>query len=211
MKNIPIFATCNGVASLTLEQIPYRSEAYVRIRASENAREFIQECGSFCRAAGADRVYATGHPMLETYRFYTAIYRMRRTLTGGERSESQLRRVCASDIEQWRKLYNSKMADVPNAAWLTIAAAQELLASGDAYFVEQNGETIGIGQASGEQIKSLAALAAHMGGAVLDALLTQLRGRQAVLEVASANVRAMRLYEAHGFRVEAELSRWYHI
>ncbi len=211
MKNIPLFTTCNGAASLTLDQIPYRAEAYVRIRASENAQEFIAECGSFCRAAGAERVYATGHPMLETYPFHTAIYRMCRTLTGGERSDAQLRRVCASDIEQWRQLYNSKMAGVPNAAWLTIAAAQELLASGDAYFVEQNGATIGIGQALGEQIKSLAALMPHTGGAVLDALLTRLRGKQAILEVASSNVRAMRLYEAHGFRVEEELSRWYRI
>lgn len=211
MKNIPLFTTRSGAASLTLEQIPYRAEAYVRIHASEDAQEFIRECGDFCRAAGAGRVYATGHPLLDGYPLHTVIFEMHRPLSGSERTGALLRPVCAGDLEQWRQLYNSAMASVPNAAWLTLDAAQTLLTSGDAYFIGSGGERIGIGQAAAERIYSLAALMPHRGGEVLDALLTRLSGRQAVLEAASANVRAMRLYEAHGFRKIAELSRWYEI
>ena len=65
MKNIPMFTTENGVASLILQEIPYRREAYVHIRSTAAPEAFFRECVDFCKMAGAEKIYLTGHPLLE--------------------------------------------------------------------------------------------------------------------------------------------------
>ena len=65
MKDIPVFTTENGAASLILGEIPYRGEAFVRIQDSLEPESLLKECVSFCRMCGAERVYASGHPCLE--------------------------------------------------------------------------------------------------------------------------------------------------
>ena len=61
MKDIPLFTTQYGIASLALQQIPHRSEAYVTIRQAEQPEELLRECVRFCRMCGAERVFAAGH------------------------------------------------------------------------------------------------------------------------------------------------------
>ena len=73
MRDIPVFVTENGAASLILKRIPYTKEAYVEIRDSSAGELLIKECSDFCRMAGAERVYATGHSCLDSYPFYTDI------------------------------------------------------------------------------------------------------------------------------------------
>lgn len=88
MKNIPMFTTENGVASLILQEIPYRREAYVHIRCTAAPELLFRECFDFCKMAGAEKIYFTGHPLLETrYPFHTSVLRLRRGLAGkpGER------------------------------------------------------------------------------------------------------------------------------
>lgn len=79
MKNIPMFTTENGVASLILQEIPYRREAYVHIRCTAAPELLFRECFDFCKMAGAEKIYFTGHPLLETrYPFHTSVLRLRR-------------------------------------------------------------------------------------------------------------------------------------
>ena len=66
MKDIPVFATEYGIASLVLKEIPYQSAAYVTVRDSLEPERLLEECIGFCRACGADRIYATGHSELES-------------------------------------------------------------------------------------------------------------------------------------------------
>ena len=61
-----MFTTSSGVASLILQEIPYRPEAYVRIRSCSDLGGLLDECVSFCKAVGAERIYATGHEGLLT-------------------------------------------------------------------------------------------------------------------------------------------------
>ena len=44
MKDIPVFTTENGVASLTLREIPYSRKAYFRIQSASDAAMLIKEC-----------------------------------------------------------------------------------------------------------------------------------------------------------------------
>ena len=77
MKDIPVFATEYGVASLVLKEIPYLGAAYVTVQDSLEPEKLLEECIGFCRACGAERVCATGHPALEKRPLYTAMWQMR--------------------------------------------------------------------------------------------------------------------------------------
>ena len=59
MKDFPVFTTENGAASLVLKEIPYKKEAYITLRASQAPQALLEECVSFCRACGAEKIYAT--------------------------------------------------------------------------------------------------------------------------------------------------------
>ena len=76
MKDLPVFTTQNGVASLTLREIPYQQTAYIKLQATRQPKELLEECVGFCRAVGAEKIYASGHEILENYPFHTAIVQM---------------------------------------------------------------------------------------------------------------------------------------
>ena len=57
MKDFPMFTTQYGVASLVLREIPTRGEAYITVRSSQDTEKLLEECVSFCRACGAEKIY----------------------------------------------------------------------------------------------------------------------------------------------------------
>ena len=73
MKDMPMFTTESGVASLTLSNIPYTKAAYIQIQDTQEPEKFIKECCDFCVAVGAESVFASGHKFLEEYPHYTDI------------------------------------------------------------------------------------------------------------------------------------------
>ena len=103
------------------------------------------------------------------------------------------------------------MADTPNAAYMDSADGRLLLESGNAYFVHRNGELLGIGIASGDRIDAVVAVLPGMGETVVLALNHALSGERIALEVASANERAVRLYNRLGFLPTSVLSQWYQL
>lgn len=211
MRDIPVFTTEFGVASLVLKQIPYRQEAYIHIQDTAQPEEFLQECASFCRMAGAQKIYATGHDFLQRYPLYTAVWRMCRSMDGLPETDAMTMPVTEATLERWRELYNAAMAAVPNAAYMDQSDARELLSRGDGYFVHRDGELLGIGIAAVDTIHAVVAVQRGAGQDVLLALTHALTGEQVDLEVASENTRALRLYERLGFLKAAERSRWYQI
>lgn len=211
MRDIPVFTTEYGVASLVLKQIPYRQEAYIHIQDTAQPEEFLQECVSFCRMAGAEKIYATGHDFLQQYPLYTAVWRMCRPLDGLPETDAMTMPVTEATLERWRELYNTAMAAVPNAAHMDRADANKMLSRGDGYFVHRDGELLGIGIAAVDTIHAVVATQPGAGQDVLLALTHALTGEQVDLEVASANPRALRLYDRLGFLKTAERSRWYQV
>lgn len=211
MKNIPLFTTENGVATLILKEIPYQQTAYVMIRDSLEPEKLLEECRSFCTACGAERVYATGHPILERFPVFTAMWQMRCLRESLPDTDAALWPVQEQTLEQWREIYNEKVRRVPNGAWMTILDSKEMLEKGDGYFIHRGEELLGIGRASGEMLDWVAAVKPGAGRDVVLALNHALSADAAVLIVASANQKAVKLYESLGFLKNQELSVWYQI
>ena len=213
MKDIPVFTTEYGVASLLFKEIPYRGIAYVRIRDVQPGcvPRLMEECAGFCRCAGADRVYATGHEDLADYPLHCAVERMTLALPEPCLPEASLWPVTEETIEQWREIYNRGMAAVDNAATMTKQDEQEICRSGGAYFVHDNGELLGIGWMEESHLLAIAAAQPGQGSRVAKTLFSLTDGEHITLEVASTNSRAIALYRKLGFIKTGETDRWYRI
>lgn len=212
MRDFPIFTTDYGVSSLVLKEIPYKNQAYIRIRdVSEGFfREHLKECVSFCRMAGAERIYAAGHEKLERYPLYTAVYEMRGTAFVEPDKLANLFPVTEATVGRWRSIYNESMSSVDNAGTLESRDEKQIIA-GDAYFVHQNGDLLGIGWLEDCRLLAVAAVKKGAGEMVMHTLMSLIKGEQITLEVASTNTKAIRLYEKLGFLKTAELTRWYEV
>ena len=209
LRDIPMFTTELGVASLVLSQIPYTKKAYIRIQDASDSNEFLQECISFCVAAGAEHIFAAGHLACEKYPEHTAILEMRAEISSIGDTDAALFPVTEETMEQWREIYNKKACNVPNGSWMTTGQAQELLKDG--YFIHRDGKLLGIGKASGDKIQWVAACYPGAGAEVVRALCHALTAQTITLEVASANEKAIQLYEKLGFVASKELSKWYQV
>ena len=211
MRDIPMFTTDLGVAALTLCEIPYKGEAYVRLLDTQYPKDFLDECCQFCKVAGAEHIYATGHEILNTFPLHTSILKLRCCRDSLADTDAALFPVQQANLERWREIFNTHMRDVPNAATMTSAKAQELLQKGNAYFVHRDALLLGIGIASGETIDAIVSVVKGKGEEVLLALNHALSGECVEVVVASENLPAMNLYKRLGFVEIEEISRWYKI
>ena len=211
MKDFPFFATEFGVAGLELREIPYRGEAYIRIREVVPGKlgQLVEECASFCRMAGAERVYAQGHPGLSEWPLHTAVLEMRGTAWVEKEKLACLFPVTEATVSRWRQLCNEAMGSVDNAATLEARDEEELLREPGAYFVHDNGQLLGIGWLKDGELRTVAAMQRGVGERVMHTMMSLAEGEPIRLEVASTNTRAIRLYERLGFVTVGEQSRWY--
>ena len=211
MRDFPVFTTENGVGSLVLKEIPYSGIAYVTIRDSSFPTEFLHECVEFCRAVGASVIYATGSEILEQYPFFTSVIQMSASADSIAESDASLFPVTEKTVVKWCEIYNNKMRYVDNASYMSEKASKELLNRGDGYFIHRGGELLGIGIAAGDRIECVASVVPGGGREVVSTLTHALLSERVVLDVASTNGKAIRLYESMGFIQTAEVSRWYKI
>lgn len=211
MKDFPVFTTQYGAASLIMKEIPYQKTAYVIIRDSLEPEKLIAECADFCLVCGAEKIYATGHEALERRPFHTAMWQMNCRAGLLADTDAALWPVQADTLEYWREIYNQKVIRVPNGAWMTRADADAMLQKGDGYFIHRGQTLLGIGRVSGDLIDWVAAVQPGAGADVVLALAHGASEETLKLTVASANERAVRLYERLGFLKTRELSRWYRI
>ena len=211
MRDFPVFTTENGVGSLVLKEIPYSGIAYVTVRDSSFPTEFLQECTEFCKAVGATAIYATGHTILESFPFHTAVIQMSAPSDVIAQSDAALFPVTDQTLKRWREIYNQKMKNVDNASYMSEAAAKEMLNRGKGYFIHRDGTLLGIGMACDDCIECVASVVPGGGREVVSVLTHALLGERVVLEVASTNKKAIALYHAMGFIQTAEISRWYKI
>lgn len=212
MKDIPMFDTDTGVSTLVLKEVPCKQVAYVTVRSVQpgGLRAHLEECVTFCRMCGAERIYATGHPELESWPLHCAVLVMSRETPDWE-PPANLFPVTEATVGRWREVYNEKMVDVDNAATMTSRDEGRILASRGAYFIHDNGALLGIGWMEGEMLLAVAAARRGAGERVLKTLLTAAAEDRVILEVASTNGRAIALYERLGFVTVGERSRWYQI
>ena len=211
MKDFPVFPTSHGAASLILKEIPYRKEAFIHLQSTQEPQLLLQECVSFCTACGAERIYASGNEILKAFPLHTAIWQMCGSLFLSEEDVPSMFPVTEKTVSRWRELYNHKMVSVDNASTLEARDEGRILESGGAYFIHQAGELLGIGWLEGNRLSGIAAMQPGAGERIAKAMQSLIPQQQITLEVASTNVKALRLYERLGFLKTAEISRWYRV
>ena len=211
MRDFPMFTTENGVASLRFREVPYKGIAYITLQDSLQPEKLLQECIEFSRAVGADKIYATGNPVLEKYPLHTAVWRMSRLCDGIGETNAALFPVTEKTVEHWRSVYNEKMRDIPNAATMTKEDGDELVKRGGGYFVHRDGQLLGIGIVRENTVDAVAAVKSGAGADVMLALCSAVYSESVFLEVASTNLRAVKLYERFGFVKIQEISCWYDV
>lgn len=213
MRDLPFFITDNGVADLILKEIPYKQTAYIRVREAQPGEldQLIGECRAFCRMAGADHIYATGHPELERWPLYTEVLAMRGTAWVDREKLCSLFPVTEQTVTQWRKIYNERMASVHDSATLEARDEARIVSSGGAYFVHESGELLGIGWLEATALLAVASVKPGAGEKVMHSLMSLVEGAVMSLEAASTNGRAIKLYEKLGFLPIASVSRWYDV
>ena len=210
MRDIPVFTTEYGVASLVLREIPYRQEAYICIQSSCQPEELLVECIGFCKACGAERIFARNHEVLEKYPLHASIIKMRGIAQVDESKVENLWPVTQETVSRWREFMNKRLKDVDNAGTLERQGEKEVLESGGAYFVHKNSELLGGGWLKDGELLLLAAVPGA-GERVMYTLMSLQPDQPMELDVASTNTRAIRLYEKLGFVKTQELRRWYKV
>jgi len=211
MKDFPVFTTENGVASLILQEIPYSKSAYIKLLDSLNPVALLEECRQFCTVVGAEHIYAAGDPILEEYPVHTRINEMACRWTEVPQTKAITSPVAEQNLSQWKNIYNQKMRSVPNSAYMDNNAANAMLADGSGYFVELDGQLVGICKGIGNRVEAIASVLPGKGKDILLALCKQLGGNRFCLQVADTNTRAVSLYERLGFVKTKEISCWYKI
>ena len=120
MKDFPMFTTEWGVASLILREVPYRQEAYIHVQdvQPDGFEAHMKECVAFCRMVGAERIYASGHPLLEAFELYTSVYEMKGTAWVDPSKVEHLFPVTEIAF-LWNRLFREKFSDTipPGRLW----------------------------------------------------------------------------------------------
>lgn len=213
MKDFPVFTTETGVSSLILKEVPYRRTAYIHIQdvQPDGLDAHLAECVSFCRMVGAEYIYATGSPLLETFPVYTQVLEMRGTAWVDRQQLCNLFPVTEQTVSRWRQLYNEAMRSVDNAETLESREEERILSSGGAYFIHDNGELLGIGWLEDTKLLAVASFVRGAGERVMHTLMSLVEGADMTIEVASTNAKAIRLYEKLLFFRCREIACWYDV
>lgn len=210
MRDFPFFTTETGISSLVLREIPYRKEAYIHLLdvQPEQLSAHLRECVSFCRMAGAERIFAAGEG-LDSFPKGAAIVRMRGSAQPDREQVACLFPVTKETAPRWREIHNKAMAGVDNAATLESRDEERLMGQPGAYFVHDSGSLLGIGWIADEKLLAMAAVRKGSGHRVMHSLLSLVEGGNLELEVASTNQRAIALYERFGFVKVGLVRQWY--
>ena len=105
MRDIPVFTTEYGVASLILSQIPYREEGYIHIQSSLEPKLLLEECVQFLTACGAVRIYATGKDVPQDLPVYTKLIQMQISRDTLPETDAALWPVLSENVAQWAEIY----------------------------------------------------------------------------------------------------------
>ena len=210
MKDIPMFVTENGVASLSFQQIPYTGFAHITIHSSQAFEAFVGECVGFCRAVGAERILACGHDSLNAFPIYTKILRMQMDLQE-ERGSDCLFPVTEKTLDRWIEIYNTGMKNVPNATILSKRMGLEYVEKGAAYFVHNDGGLLGIGIIEDDVVQAIVSCKKGAGERVMKCLFNAISGDVVKVDVAENNLPAMNLYGRMGFIPISVVKIWHDV
>lgn len=214
MKDIPVFTASNGIATLILREIPHSGRAYVLLRAVwTNPADLLDECCGFCRACGAEEIYAAWDAEeLPAQHAYDLLEMTCPKADLPQPTQSvRLVELCPDNGKQYLDIYNRCFQSVPGAQTYGNQDLQRLYGEDLAYLAEVDGQFAGIAEISKDALEGIGVLPEFHGLGYHLALEVFARIPSAILhlKVASTNERALSLYDRLGFHVHGVAHRWY--
>lgn len=217
MKNIPMFTSAYGLATLILKEISWNGRAYVLVRSvwNDRAAELLEECRSFCRAVGAEEMFASwdteelpashAYDMIDMTCVKAELPKPRQTV--------ELEQVTPESAGEYLRIYNQCFRDVPAAASYDRKSLDPLYGEDLAWLARVGGQYAAVAEISKEGLEGIAVLPEFRGlGYDLAATVLQMVPNPVVrLKVASTNIRARTLYGHLGFNEVGISRRWYKI
>ncbi len=204
VKNIPVFTCGYGAATLILREIPVFGKAYILLQTVfGDQAALIEECASFCRAAGAEQVYVRLDSPEERTAFACQIWELER-IGKPVCAEIQLTPVDKENVKQYISLYNRRFIDVIGAAH-----CDEKTDLSGAWLWLQENDAVGLGQMQNGELRAIATSIPGQGKKLAGALLALNGSEKCILQVASNNLPALGLYESLGFEKTKTLGSWY--
>ena len=213
MKDIPIFTGAHGVATLILSQISWSGCGYVMVRSVwDDEKAFLEECLSFCRACGAERVYASWElAELPAPHGYDMVQMEMKKSDLPQGETLTLEDLTEENSEVFIDIYNTCFLPIPNAASYGKKDIGRLLGEETAYLVKQDGKYAAIAEISKEGLEAVAVLPQYrgLGYDLCRTVLHKVPSVTLKLKTVSTNERALALYRRLGFGNEQIVSRWW--
>ena len=217
MKNIPVFLSTGGTASLILKEIPHRGIAYVLLRTVRDLSVLLEECAGFCRSCGAERVFVSREtePLPLLHAMDMLLLHGDKTKFPTVTSEVRLEAIGPENDAIFQRIYNICFQNVSNAATYESADIRRIYREAQLAFIAltEEGIPFGMGELHGNELAAIGILPEYRGqGRSRDltlALLNHCPGPQVELTAASDNEAALALYDSLGFIVAKKLSAWY--
>lgn len=213
MKDIPVFTGAHGIATLVLKEISWSGCGYVIVRSVwDDAAAFLAECLSFCRACGAEQVYASWElaELPAEHAYDMVCMEMKKSELPPE-NFVETEDLTGENSEAFLEIYNRCFQNVPNAASYSAKDTARLLGEEMAYLVRRDGAYAAVAEISRRGLEAVAVLPEHkgLGYALTRTVLEKVPSTNIELKVASTNTRAIRMYERLGFQRRGILSRWW--
>lgn len=216
MKDIPMFTGTYGLASLVLKEISVSGRAYVVIRAVWNDQKaaFLQECLSFCRAVGAEQVYASyGVEELPAAPAYDMIAMELEKEKLPRGNPVELEPLTPENGQIFLDIYNTCFREMAGASTYGKDDLNRLFDTDCAFLAKKDGKYAAIAEISQTGLESIAVLPAFrgLGYDLALAVLPMVPRKTIRLKVASTNEKALSLYARLGFVQMETVTRWYQL
>ena len=216
MKDIPIFTADNGIATLILKEIFGTGRAYVLVRSVwTDAGALLAECRQFCRACGAEEIYASWEQaeLPGNHAWDLVEMTCRKDALPKDGKPVDLEELTEDTGPAYLEIYNRCFHNLPGSASYGNRDLQRLYGEELAYLARVDGKPAAVAEISRDGLEGIAVLPEFRGlGYDLSlAVLDKVPSMNLRLKVANTNERARRLYTRLGFRDREVLSRWYRL
>ena len=179
------------------------------------AAELLEECRGFCRAVGAEEIFASWDTAeLPGEHAYDMVeMTCRKADLPQPANPVELEQVTPETAEAYLRIYNQCFYAVPSAASYGRKSLEPLYGEDLAWLARVDGQYAAVAEISKDGLEGIAVLPEFRGlGFNLAAAVLQMVPNPVVrLKVASTNERARRLYARLGFTEEKVSRRWYRI
>ena len=203
------------MASLILKEIPYSGAAYVLVRSVWNGQTaaLLEECASFCRAAGAERVYASDgkNDLPSMHAYDMVLLTMRREDLPELANPIELEPVSTQNGAEYLAVYNACFRELPGAASYGKKDLQRLIEHQSGFLTRKNGVCAGAAELEKDELAGICVLPQYkgLGYSLALTVLKRLETPVVKLKTATTNEKALNLYRRLGFGNDTVISRWW--